>query len=534
MKKTTILIPSAFKLFKPPLLDKTNPEPSLRKQHIAKQSTIDSTTSLMNITLSEYLKILYFLKAQFLEDINIISAKKSFPFDLKSSFQPIKLSDIIKYKVHAILSVFPYFSTIHNTIKSSFSQLKNVLERYQLMLHSLEQIITYINNSIPTKLLTQTLDFNAEKDCLQYFLQLFPSDFFKYLNLNTYTPKIFSTIWRFFKNSTTYEYIYETLKLFLYGISIPSFNSDEYPLHKAVFEGNLPFIRRLCSQETIQSFYCNVEDQDPLGLTPLMYAIKLNRKDAVLVLTECGCNPKLRGNPLLKTPIEEAISQRAYLMLKYLLIAGHRLRQSQWEQEKSNLISAIEAIPDFSCEMNWECDSKFIPFAKKLAPSDTYKIFKRGSFLRVDMTLAGFSKMKCVRGNLSALFKGKGAENEGKFLIIDHEKKKIVDLLSDFDLDQLDNNVDELIRNEHMNSEFKAENVDFNPSVNWKGDVHREKISGVDTMKFLAKGGLNIQLNKKDYLEGVHFKEFKDFDEYFIYSIENSLLKEFQLNSKFL
>lgn len=284
----------------------------------------------------------------------------------------------------------------------------------------------FINDSFPTLFKFQSLEFVTEKDCVHYFLKIFPIEFFDYLNPNIYIPKIFSVIFRYFKYASTKEILYEHLKLYIYGISLPSTNIDDFPLHRAVFEGNLTFIHRLCSKETNHLFYSNIEEQDPLGLTPLMLAIKLQRKDAVLVLTECGCNTKFRSNPLLRTPIEETIRQKekGYLILRSLLLAGHRHKQNKWESEKNNLINAIEAIPNFSCEMNWECDSKFIPFAKKLAPSDTYKIYKRGSFLRVDMTLAGFSKMKCFRGNISALFKGKGCSNEGKLLIIDHEKKK--------------------------------------------------------------------------------------------------------------
>ena len=539
MKKPQIPSQPSSKKQKPLLIstssDKLQPEPFLRKQHIAKQSTMDSTNSLIHLTLSEYIRLLTFLKAKFQEDLSIISAKTPSLAELKpnsSIFLQSKLNNIMKYKVHLILSVFPYFSTINKTKKSFVCHRKNILDRHQNMLSSLEELTVVMNDSMPPLLLNQTFDFSSEKDCLQYFLKIFPTEYFNYQNRGSFFPKIFSSLWKYFKYSLSQELLYENLKLFIYNISIPTSTSEEFPLHKAIFEGNLPIVRRLCSRETMQLFYCNPEEQDPLGLTPLMLAIKLNRKDAVLVLTECVCNPKLRANPLLKTPMEEAISQRACVMLKYLLIAGQRLRQSQWETEKANLLTAIEAIPDFSCEMNWECDSKFIPFAKKLAPSDTYKIYKLGSSLRVDMTLAGFSKLKCVRGNLSALFKGKGSENEGKLLIIDHEKKKIMDLLSDFDMDQVDNSAEELMKNEYMNSEFKAENVDFNPSTNWKGEIQREKISGIDTMKFIAKGGLNIQLNRKDYLENVNFKDFKDFEDYFNYAMENSLVKEFHWNSK--
>jgi len=48
--------------------------------------------------------------------------------------------------------------------------------------------------------------------------------------------------------------------------------------------------------------------------------------------------------------------------------------------------------------MKWECESKFIPFIKKVTPSDDYKIYKKGNNIRIDLTLSGWSKFRCIRG----------------------------------------------------------------------------------------------------------------------------------------
>ncbi len=46
------------------------------------------------------------------------------------------------------------------------------------------------------------------------------------------------------------------------------------------------------------------------------------------------------------------------------------------------------------------------------------------------MTLVGFKNLKCIRGNLSVLFKGRGQENEGELMIIDHDQKQVSNLFN--------------------------------------------------------------------------------------------------------
>lgn len=87
------------------------------------------------------------------------------------------------------------------------------------------------------------------------------------------------------------------------------------------------------------------------------------------------------------------------------------------------MFQALESLPDFRMDMHFSCKSSFIPFISNITPSDTYKISKHGSKLRLDMTLVGFRHLKCIRGNLSVLFKGRGQDNEGELFVVDHDTK---------------------------------------------------------------------------------------------------------------
>ena len=47
------------------------------------------------------------------------------------------------------------------------------------------------------------------------------------------------------------------------------------------------------------------------------------------------------------------------------------------------------------------------------------------------MTLIGFRKFKCIRGNISVLFKGRGQENEGELFVVDHDIKSVTNIFND-------------------------------------------------------------------------------------------------------
>jgi len=105
-------------------------------------------------------------------------------------------------------------------------------------------------------------------------------------------------------------------------------------------------------------------------------------------------------------------------IIRALLEANQKIKQHYLELHKNvrrnclklfqAMFNALETLPDFKIDMHFNCQSSFIPFLQNLAPNDTYRIYKKGSKLRLDMTLVGFRHLKCIRGNLSVLFKGRG------------------------------------------------------------------------------------------------------------------------------
>jgi len=109
------------------------------------------------------------------------------------------------------------------------------------------------------------------------------------------------------------------------------------------------------------------------------------------------------------------------------------------------MFTALEALPDFKLDMLFKVESTFIPFLDQLTPSDTYKISKKGSSLRLDMTLVGFRNFKSIRGNLSVLFKGRGSHNEGELIVVDHDSRSVSNIFTNVVTAKLDKDLEDIM-----------------------------------------------------------------------------------------
>lgn len=173
-------------------------------------------------------------------------------------------------------------------------------------------------------------------------------------------------------------------------------------------------------------FYSEKNQLDPCGNTPLILAVKLGNIDAVKILTDMYTCPKLRPLQDLMNAREVAIAMKHQQILKILIQANNKIKQQFFEQNKRAIFEVLESIPDFKVDLNLTCDSNWFPVFSSVAPSDTYKIYKIGSNLRLDMTLLGLQKFNIIKGNISVVYKGRGSsENEGELLIINKKLQTV-------------------------------------------------------------------------------------------------------------
>ncbi|KAG9454014.1 hypothetical protein H6P81_006918 [Aristolochia fimbriata] len=168
----------------------------------------------------------------------------------------------------------------------------------------------------------------------------------------------------------------------------------------------------------------------PSRETPLHLAVRLNDLQAVRMLAAAGADVSLQ-NASGWNALQEAICGRKSDLALVLLRHHHATAWAKWRRRLPRLVAVLRRMPDFYMEISFHFESSLLPFARRLAPSDTYKIWKRDACLRADTSLAGFDGLKIQRADQSFLFLGDGHHRlglaSGSLLVLNRTEKKIYD-----------------------------------------------------------------------------------------------------------
>ncbi|KAJ3413693.1 Ankyrin repeat domain-containing protein 13C [Chytridiales sp. JEL 0842] len=195
-----------------------------------------------------------------------------------------------------------------------------------------------------------------------------------------------------------------------------------HQLHQAIFRNDLDALKEaLIISSPADSPHPEINSLCR-GHTPLTLAVCLNRKEMVPILLEAG------ASTLIKTldgwsPYQEAtsIGDRDLMTMLY---RKRRHEMALWFESKGKdlLETLSKDLKDFYLEMHWSFQS-WIPFVSKLCPSDTYKIFKKGTSLRIDTTLVGFERLSWIRGDISIIFSE--TPDGPKLVVCDHQRRLV-------------------------------------------------------------------------------------------------------------
>ncbi|XP_046841469.1 ankyrin repeat domain-containing protein 13C-B-like isoform X2 [Xenia sp. Carnegie-2017] len=229
---------------------------------------------------------------------------------------------------------------------------------------------------------------------------------------------------------------------------------DQYPLHRAVFEGNLRKVSSLLHDH-------DIDERDSHGNTPLHLAVMLGHKECVYLLLEKNATIKVK-NASGWSPLAEAISWGSRSIVKAVLRKMKEQNQHNIERNRPKLMKALHGLGDFYVELKWDFTS-WIPLVSRILPSDTCKISKKGCCIRLDSTLIDFADMKWQRGDISIIFNG-DAEGTKSFAILDNEKK-VFQRMQDEDSDaEVDEEVDLLMSCDIVSAMMSTKPITFSRS----------------------------------------------------------------------
>ncbi|KAL6146834.1 PREDICTED: uncharacterized protein LOC101294378 [Fragaria vesca subsp. vesca] len=170
--------------------------------------------------------------------------------------------------------------------------------------------------------------------------------------------------------------------------------------------------------------------------TPLHLAVRLRDPISAEILMAAGADWSLQ-NENGWSALQEAVCTREEAIA--MIIARHYqpLAWAKWCRRLPRIVASAGRIRDFYMEITFHFESSVIPFIGRIAPSDTYRIWKRGSNLRADMTLAGFDGFRIQRSDQTFLFLGEGYSSEdgnvnlapGSLIVLAHKEKEITNAL---------------------------------------------------------------------------------------------------------
>ncbi|KAJ4879189.1 ankyrin repeat family protein [Raphanus sativus] len=279
-------------------------------------------------------------------------------------------------------------------------------------------------------------------------------------------------------------------------VNIPTTTLEDYahsPFHYAVVLGDHAGLIRLVSslpkltdpdqiqtesdslsQERVAEIISAVIDRRdvPFGETPLHLAVRLGDVLAAKTLSSAGADAALR-NVAGWTASHEAVRRGNAEIAEMILRHQRRSAWCRWRRRLPRLIAVLGRTRDFYVEITISFESSVIPFFGKIAPSDTYRIWKRGGDLRADISLTGFDRFKIRRAKQRFLFLSEGVEllddvsTPGTLLVLNRDDKTI-------------SNAFENAGNEREMDVTKAELVEMK---SWRG---KEKVETVG--KWRAKG----------------------------------------------
>jgi len=157
---------------------------------------------------------------------------------------------------------------------------------------------------------------------------------------------------------------------------------------------------------------------------------------------------------------------------------------------------------DFYVEIDWKFSS-WIPFVSRFCPCDTFKIWKRGSDFRLDMTLVDFESFSWKRGHISLIFIMNEKTDTAEFYVLNHDEKtktvtnKEREMEESKNEEEMEMSIEQLLQSELVSPEVLTHKIEIAKSKTMFGYDKNAEINGKKCTLYELRN-LIVFANKKD------------------------------------
>lgn len=236
---------------------------------------------------------------------------------------------------------------------------------------------------------------------------------------------------------------------------------------KAVWFGDILSLREYPSEM--------MNEVDIHGNTALSLACRLGHDSVSHAILEMGADPMIELGSGWNV-IQEAVLNKDVRLVRDLLVHQIQLRGNAYEARNKEIIAHLKTMPDFSMEISWQITSTLAVLNNliaKFAKIDNFKIWKKGTSIRFDMFMKGFSAQGVEKGHVSFVF------SESGILSIDHDRKTFTNAIRKYknpDFDEMEREIRILMRTEQGRASLRTSDVKFERKKGWMGGDKTEII----------------------------------------------------------
>lgn len=221
-----------------------------------------------------------------------------------------------------------------------------------------------------------------------------------------------------------------------------SLPSPPPPLHVAVWEGDVDRVRSILSSvcpegeefrdpvkaDSLKNLLELIDIRGNSALHLAVRVVQTNQRAIVTLLLDRNANVSSRNSDGWSCAHDAALCDDEFMLAQFYL-RGEKQVMKSLESAQEIFMQALEKLPDFEAEIFIEAQS-WVPMVSSVLPSDTIRIWKRGSQLRIDSALKGLDGVKWKKGPMSHVYMGRDCgERAGHAVVMDNDSKAFYDVV---------------------------------------------------------------------------------------------------------